>query len=463
VANYSFRFLFYPLLLLSFLAQAQDDVIISSLTFEGNKITRERILMREMTIREGQSVPRNQLDYHINRSKGNVWNLQLFNFVEIDTCWYSENEIDVVVRVTERWYVWPVPFVEFADRNFSEWLETMRWDRLDYGTLIKWSNFRGRREELTLHLRFGYNNQYELRYEIPYLDHAQKWGIEFQGGYRQGHEVAYATVDNKRVFYKNPNRYIRKEAFGAITPRWRPNLYNVHKLEIGYTHFWILDSVAKLQPEYFGAGENLVKYFSLEYEVERDVTDYRDYPLKGYRFELRLRKDGFRIFDSPIDIWSLEVEYAKYWQLHKRWYFAHAQKIKVSSTNGQAYSLQKGLGYERDFVRGYEHYVIDGQHYGLLKTSLRWAILPFRKVKLKFLKSNKFNTLPLAFYANFNFDMGYVIDNQFNNGNPLAGSMLLGGGFGIDIVTFYDISWRAEYSMNKNLEHGFFLHFTKHI
>ncbi|MCB9186258.1 MAG: hypothetical protein H6601_05870 [Flavobacteriales bacterium] len=443
--------------------QAQDDVLIGSLTFEGNKITKERILLREMTFREGQSIPRSKLDYNLNRSKANLWSLQLFNFVEVDTCWYGSNEIDVVVRITERWYVWPVPFVEFADRNFSEWWQDKRWDRLDYGTLIKWSNFRGRREELTFHLRFGYNNQYELRYEIPYLDHAQKWGIEFQGGYRQGHEVAYASVGNKRVFYKNHDRYIRKEAFATITPRWRPNLYNVHRLEIGFTHFWILDSVAKLQPEYFGAGENLVKYFSIEYNVKREMTDYSDYPLKGYRFELNLRKDGMRILDSPIDIWSLEVEFAKYWQLHKRWYFAHGQKIKVSSTNGQAYSLQKGLGYEHDFVRGYELYVIDGQHYGLLKTALKWAILPFRKVKLKFLKSEKFNTLPLAFYANLNFDMGYVVDNQFNKGNPLAGQLLLGGGLGIDIVTFYDISWRAEYSMNKALEHGFFLHFTKHI
>ena len=86
-----------------------------------------------------------------------------------------------------------------------------------------------------------------------------------------------------------------------------------------------------------------------------------------------------------------------------------------------------------------------------------------RKVKLKFLKSEKFNTLPLAFYINANFDLGYVQDNQYNEQNPLAGSLLLGGGVGLDIVTFYDISWRAEYSVNKKLEHGFFVHFTKHI
>ena len=436
---------------------------MSSLTFEGNKITRERILLREITFREGQTIPKEKLAHHLERSKGNVWNLLLFNFVEIDTCHYVPNEIEVVVRVTERWYVWPIPFVEFADRNLREWWETKRWDRLDYGTLVRWSNFRGVNEELTLHLRFGFNNRYELRYRIPYLDKAQKWGITFQGGYLQSHEVAYASKGNKRLFYKNSQRFIRKESYGAITPSWRPNLYNVHKLEIGYTHSWVDDSVTTLQPKYFGAGENLSKHFSLEYWVVRDVTDYTDYPLKGYRIDFKLRKDGLRIFDSPVDIWSLELEFAKYWKLHKRWFFSHAQKIKVSSTNGQAYSLQRGLGYEADFVRGYELYVIDGQHFGLLKTALKFAILPMRKVKLKFLKSEKFNTLPLAFYINANFDLGYVQDNQYNEQNPLAGSLLFGGGVGLDVVTFYDISWRAEYSVNKKLEHGFFVHFTKHI
>lgn len=437
--------------------------MIGSLIFEGNKITRERILLREMTFREGQSIPQEKLIQHLERSKGNLWNLLLFNFVEIDTCQYEANVIDVVVRVTERWYVWPIPFVEFADRNLSEWWETKRWDRLDYGSLVRWSNFRGVNEELTLHLRFGFNNRYELRYKIPYLDKAQKWGIIFKGGYEQSHEVAYATVDNKRVFYKNSKSYIRKESYGSITPSYRPNLYNLHKFEVGYTRAWVHDSVAILQPEYYGAGENLSKYFSLEYWVVRDVTDYTDYPLKGYRIDFKIRKDGLRIFDSPVDIWSLEMEFAKYWQLHKRLYFSHGQKIKVSSTNGQAFSLQKGLGYESDFMRGYELYVIDGQHYGLLKTALKFAILPMRKVKLKFLKSDKFNTLPLAIYINANFDMGYVHDNQYNQLNPLAGSLLFGGGVGLDLVTFYDISWRAEYSVNKALEHGFFVHFTKHI
>ena len=463
MAQLRFKLLLFSFLFSSSLVQAQDDILVSSLTFEGNKLTRERILLREMTFREGQSIPAEELAHHLERSKSNVWNLLLFNFVEIDTCHYVTNEIEIVVRVTERWYVWPIPSVGFADRNLGEWWETKRWDRLDYGALVRWSNFRGMNEELTLSLSFGYNNRYELRYKIPYLDKAQKWGVIFKGGYEQSHEVAYASVDNKRLFYKSSSGYVRKESYGSVTTSWRPNLYNLHKMEVGYQRTWVHDSVATLQPEFFGAGENISKYFSLEYWVVRDVTDYTDYPLKGYRIDFKLRKDGLRIFDSPVDIWSVELEFAKYWKFHKRWFFSHAQKIKASSTNGQAYSLQSGLGYDADFVRGYELYVIDGQHFGLLKTALKFAILPMRKVKLKFLKSEKFNTLPLAFYINANFDMGYVMDNQYNEHNPLAGSLLFGGGVGLDVVTFYDISWRAEYSVNKNLEHGFFFHFTKHI
>ena len=141
------RFILFVFPLLPFALQAQD-IVIGSLTFEGNKLTRERILLREITFREGQTIQEEKFAEHLERSKGNLWNLLLFNFVEIDTCSYGTNEVEVVVRVIERWYVWPIPFVDFADRNLSEWWETKQWDRLDYGTDVKWSNFRGRQEEL---------------------------------------------------------------------------------------------------------------------------------------------------------------------------------------------------------------------------------------------------------------------------------------------------------------------------
>lgn len=442
---------------------AQNHFVIHSLAFEGNKITKDRILQREMTFNVGDTIAADSMAYHMQRSRSNLRNVKLFNFVEVDTCFSEESRLDVVVRVVERWYVWPVPIVELGDRNFSEWWQTKDLSRIDYGAYIFWNNFRGRNETLVLELRFGYNNRYQLRYEIPYLDKKQKFGIEFKGGYEQAREVAYTSNENRRVFHKEEGKFMRRLAYGAVIPRWRPNLYNVHELEIGFTNEWVEDTIAKLNPNFFGKGESSTMHFSIQYELTNDITDYTVYPLTGHIFNLKIRKDGLGILKSPVDMFFAEIEFNKYWKIHPRWYFAHGQKLRLSSFNQQPFIYQRGLGYKSDYVRGYELNVIDGQHYALIKTSLRWMLLQPKRINLKFLKTDKLGLIPITIFANANFDAGYVIDQQLNKGNPLAGQWIFGGGVGIDVSTFYDIVWRMEYSANRAGQHGFFLHFLKYI
>jgi hypothetical protein len=56
-------------------------------------------------------------------------------------------------------------------------------------------------------------------------------------------------------------------------------------------------------------------------------------------------------------------------------------------------------------------------------------------------------------------DWGYVWDYSRNIGNSdLANAYLSGGGIGVDFVSYYDIVCRIEYSINKRLESGIFLH-----
>jgi hypothetical protein len=54
-------------------------------------------------------------------------------------------------------------------------------------------------------------------------------------------------------------------------------------------------------------------------------------------------------------------------------------------------------------------------------------------------------------------DAGYVYD-RYNNINSLVNKGLYSGGFGIDVVTFYDFVFRAEFSMNQLGEKGVFFH-----
>ncbi len=59
-------------------------------------------------------------------------------------------------------------------------------------------------------------------------------------------------------------------------------------------------------------------------------------------------------------------------------------------------------------------------------------------------------------------DAGYVVNNRSFSGE-LPNSLLLSGGVGLDLVTYYDIVTRFELSMNKMGEHGFFIHFIAPI
>ena len=120
--------------------------------------------------------------------------------------------------------------------------------------------------------------------------------------------------------------------------------------------------------------------------------------------------------------------------------------------------MVKGLGFNNDVVRGYELYVIHGQHYFVNKTSLKKVLLSGSK-KLNNFPLEQFSHFPYAIYLKTFFDMGYSVNTRQNEGNsPLSDQLLFGGGMGLDIVTMYDIVIRLEYSFNSIGENAFFFH-----
>ena len=72
----------------------------------------------------------------------------------------------------------------------------------------------------------------------------------------------------------------------------------------------------------------------------------------------------------------------------------------------------------------------------------------------------KFNTVPIAMYLNLFTDIGYVWGQATNKLNAQNNSLLIGSGVGLDYVTYYNMVFRAEYTINREKESGFFLHFV---
>jgi hypothetical protein len=185
--------------------------------------------------------------------------------------------------------------------------------------------------------------------------------------------------------------------------------------------------------------------------------------LKGYYFDINLLQTGF--FGDDVNTLSIMSYFRKYWQLCNRWYFASGLTGKISFTSKSTYFLEQALGYGRDYVRGYEYYVVDGQDFIIFKNNLKFSLLPQHVKKLNFLRSVKFNTIPYALYLNLFVDLGYTYNESTisNKLNSLQNTLLIGYGAGLDFTTYYDIVIRLDLSMNRMGIPGVYLHFVAPI
>ncbi|NOR88233.1 MAG: hypothetical protein GQ527_11540 [Bacteroidales bacterium] len=179
--------------------------------------------------------------------------------------------------------------------------------------------------------------------------------------------------------------------------------------------------------------------------------------------DVLLEKQGFGFFEgNEINVFVAKANIRKFWKFNKRLFFASGFTGSIANDDKRPYFLNNGIGYGRDFVRGYEYYVVDGQSFGLLKTDLKFAIIPQQVTTLKFIPTDKFNKIPWAVYLSLFSDAAYVSGNGYN-GNNLQNQWLVGYGLGLNLVTYYDMVFRVEYSFNRMGEGGVFIHFMASI
>ena len=110
---------------------------------------------------------------------------------------------------------------------------------------------------------------------------------------------------------------------------------------------------------------------------------------------------------------------------------------------------------QRDQVRGYEYYVVDGYHYGLLRLDIKRDI--FNRTFATPVRY--FSALPLRIYPKIFADAGYI-KGAATMPNQLPDRLLYSIGAGVDIVTMYDVKIRVEFARNHLGQNGLYLHFN---
>lgn len=441
-----------------------DFVIINEIKMLGNTKTKDRIIFRELDIKPGDTLYASREAALLQKNKNKIVNTNLFVTVEFSLLKLDNGRADLFIHLEERWYIFPVPIFELADRNFNEWWYERGRDlrRTQYGLRLNHKNFRGRNEQLYAVAQFGFTKRFDLSFDAPYIDAAQRYGLNFDISYSDNKNVAYKTEAHKLVYLQD-EKALRRRFYTSVDLTRRDGFYNFHSLGLRFQYNTIADTIALLNPNYFLNKHTTQRYFQVAYGFVRDLRDVTAYPLHGSRLAFGISKVGLLPSDD-INQAEVVASYSRYTPLGKKFYFNTGLRGKFSLPNRQPYLNTRGLGYGQDFLRGYELYVIDGQSYALSKSTLKRELFKTQKRLDRFMPLKQFRTVPVAMYVNAYFDMGYVTDNTFNpENNRLANTFLYGGGLGLDLVTFYNVVFRIDYSINRSLERGLFIHFVKDI
>jgi len=448
---------------------SSQKITIGTIEISGIKKTKENIITRELLIATGNKFSASEFSDRVNQSRLNLLNTSLFNFVTIDTIpsYNSEEQtlMDIKIIVLERWYLWPIPILQITDRNFNAWLQTHDFTRINYGLDVKWYNFTGRMDELDATVQGGKNHLLSLAYQDPYIDKKKHFGLGFEVGVKNNREAGYITQDDKLQFAFVPEGLYTEKYF-ALNSTFRRNIFTSHQLLLGLRALSFSDSLLALNPDFSYSGLNEPTYLELYYKLKIDHRDIKYYPLKGWYADLELSKSGLGFsFENPVNIAWAKTTTRLYSQLGSRWYTGISFIGKVSSSAWQPYFLIQGLGYNRDYVRGYEYNVIDGKHFALVRSNIKFALVPEHTYNLGFIPTPKFALIHYAMYLTAFVDAAYVWQpqwiDQFNNNLPRT--FLAGAGLGVDLVTYYDKVVRIEYAVNKSGKSGIFIHFIAGI
>lgn len=442
-------------------------VSVNRILIIGNKVTQDRIIQRELSLKPGDTISTKRIENVLILDQRKIYNLRLFNTVTIRWLLLSANQIDLLVEVNERWYTFPVPIFELSDRNFNEWWENYNHDfkRINYGLRLYQYNFRGRNETLRFTAHLGFTRRFELNYRIPYIDRKQKHGLIFDFNYYEPKNLAYFTDDHKLI-YEESNTTLRTGRKAGVTYTFRKSYYVTHSFNVLWTYNQVADTIVKLNPAYFGSSQTHQQFGTLNYTFNSEHRDVIAYPLKGYHFVLSIQKLGFP-FNKKINLWEFNMNYARYFSLGNNYFLSNFSSVLLSSPNDQPYSLYSALGYKKQFVRGYEVYVIEGPKFYLNKTTFKKKLFSaswqFDNMPLE-----QFRYFPLAIYLKGYLDVGYVETYPYyQNYLPqpintrLSNKFLVGSGIGLDIVMAYDGVFRFEYTLTREKTRGFFFHIKK--
>jgi outer membrane protein assembly factor BamA len=202
-----------------------------------------------------------------------------------------------------------------------------------------------------------------------------------------------------------------------------------------------------LNPYFFKDVNTSVQYFSLEYAFEGDYRDRRPVASEGYRFSLKLQKDGLGAYQQ-INQATLTLAYEQYFKISKHLTAILAPKARFHFTRDMnGYFFNNALSGD-NLIRGYESYVIDGKDFIYANTGVRWNAFNTEINMGRLMPLKNMRQIPIAFFLGINCDAGIVFDPDFGSLNRFDNKILMGYGPFVQFLLYEHFLLSVEYNFN---------------
>ena len=446
-----FVFLVFNFLIFSNFVSAQ--IKISSIQIEGNKKTKSYIILRELPYQQGDDIPKDSLAILDTTAEQQLFNTSLFEQVSVRSQFIDSAQVLIKIKVIERWYLFPIPYFRWVDRNFNQWWneQNRSLDRVNYGVSVRQANVSGNNDKLTAAFITGYTQQSLLRYQIPFIDKKLRYGVSFGWQSFTQKEINIATQLDKQIFYKTQD-IIQKGYRTNATVLYRPNLYERYSFQAGFGKNEISDSAFLMQPSFLPSLQKTFSYVEAAVSYTQLHFDYNAYPTKGQSTDIL----WYQRFSKNSNLTSLQLR--KIWArpFSKNNFVLLESNSLVKFLPNNNYTDNKLLGYGNMQMSGLEYYVVEGNAASIFKASWQHS-LGTMNVKNLILKK-RLPFIKYQFWVKAFTQLGYVYNEQPPAGNRLTNTLLRTAGIGMDIISIYDFVLKIDYSLNQLGNKGLYLH-----
>lgn len=403
------------ILALSSAAQNFENATVKNIIIVGNKVTKKEVITRELLLNVGDTYNDSLRIVSTNR----VENLLLFNHVEIVPV-PNEEDVTLLINVTERFYFVPFPILNLEDRS---------WDKITYGAGMINKNFRGKNEEIVGNLFFGYRPGFNFKYFNPWIGKEARFTLSF---YISRFNKPHRTLDIDQQF---------SDLFITLGRYW--NRYFFTDLGLGYRRV----KVKEVDKALMLSGKRRESTLRSRLIIGYDTRDRKPYASSGMYSSVAIAHNGF--LSNGINYTQFATDLRTYSTIN---HITLATRFATILTQGNLPLYEKVYFGFNERIRG-DFYTVygPGKHMVTGSVELRFPLMKTRYFSLPkgpLLPASALKKLPFGINWALFYDTGLIWQEEAAFG---LNNFVSGFGAGLHFKIPYAEIARLEVGFNKNL------------